>query len=236
MSDSPIVLVPGYWLGAWAWDEVAALLRDEGHQVTALTLPGLDSPDTDRSSITMQDHVDAITDAVAAHDDPVVLVLHSGAGTSGYGATDRVPERIAAAVYLDTGPGTGPMDPEFSNDELPLPSWEELAEDPGNSLEGVSDEDLERFRSRAVPQPGGVVREGPELTNPARLDVPTTLVCTTYSSEEYQEAAAAGYPFLGGLNELRDVTYLDLPACHWSMWSHPQEVADVISTIARRGD
>ena len=24
---APIILVPGFWLGAWAWDEVAALLR-----------------------------------------------------------------------------------------------------------------------------------------------------------------------------------------------------------------
>ena len=39
MSTTPIVLVPGFWLGAWAWDEVAAALRADGHEVTALTLP-----------------------------------------------------------------------------------------------------------------------------------------------------------------------------------------------------
>jgi hypothetical protein len=31
------VLVPGFWLGAWAWDEVAAALREAGHDVEALT-------------------------------------------------------------------------------------------------------------------------------------------------------------------------------------------------------
>ena len=25
--SAPIILVPGFWLGAWAWDEVAAALR-----------------------------------------------------------------------------------------------------------------------------------------------------------------------------------------------------------------
>ena len=25
MASAPIILVPGFWLGAWAWDEVAAL-------------------------------------------------------------------------------------------------------------------------------------------------------------------------------------------------------------------
>ena len=64
MAGAPIVLVPGFWLGAWAWDEVAAALRAEGHEVTALTLPGLESADADRSSITMSDHVDVITEAV----------------------------------------------------------------------------------------------------------------------------------------------------------------------------
>ena len=66
MPSAPIVLVPGFWLGGWAWDAVADLLRAEGHDVTALTLPGLESVDADRSAITMSDHVDAICEAVEA--------------------------------------------------------------------------------------------------------------------------------------------------------------------------
>ena len=80
MTTPPIVLVPGFWLGAWAWDEVAAALRADGHDVTALTLPGLESTDADRSSITLADHVDAICEAVTARGPPVVLAVHSGAG------------------------------------------------------------------------------------------------------------------------------------------------------------
>ena len=45
MTDTQIVLVPGFWLGAWAWDEVVPLLRERGYAVEALTLPGL-SPAT----------------------------------------------------------------------------------------------------------------------------------------------------------------------------------------------
>ncbi|MGZ8632025.1 MAG: alpha/beta fold hydrolase, partial [Actinomycetota bacterium] len=30
MSNTPIILVPGFWLGAWAWDEVAEALRAGG--------------------------------------------------------------------------------------------------------------------------------------------------------------------------------------------------------------
>jgi hypothetical protein len=61
MTSAPIILVPGFWLGAWAWDEVAAALRAGGHDVNALTLPGLESADIERSAITLSDHVDAIT-------------------------------------------------------------------------------------------------------------------------------------------------------------------------------
>ena len=43
MTTPSIILVPGFWLGAWAWDEVSATLRDDGHEVTAVTLPGLES-------------------------------------------------------------------------------------------------------------------------------------------------------------------------------------------------
>src|SRR6266545_4324564 len=45
MTATPIILVPGFWLGAWAWDHVVGALRADGHAVTALTLPGLDSAD-----------------------------------------------------------------------------------------------------------------------------------------------------------------------------------------------
>src|SRR3954451_24504149 len=122
MNDSaPIILVPGFWLGAWAWDNVAAALRAEGHDVTALTLPGLESADADRSKVTFEDHVAAIVDAVNASSAPVVLAVHSGAGASGYAASDRVPERIAEMVYVDSGPATAPLDAGFEGDELPLP-------------------------------------------------------------------------------------------------------------------
>src|SRR5438093_9112624 len=134
MDATPIVLVPGFWLGGWAWDEVAAALRANGHDVTAVTLPGLESADADRSAITLADHVDAICEAVRAAGRPVVLAVHSGAGLPGYAVTDRIPEQIAAMVYVDSGPATGALDPEFSAVEKPLPTRKELAEN--ESLEG----------------------------------------------------------------------------------------------------
>jgi len=231
MPSTPTVLVPGFWLGAWAWDEVAAALRADGHDVTALTLPGLESPDADRSGITLADHVDAICEAVEAAGAPVVLAVHSGAGFPGYAASDRIPERIAAMVYVDTGPGVGAMDADFEGVELPLPSEEKLAEE--ENLDGLTQEQLATFRERAVPQPGGVLRGAPELTNDARLAIPSTVICTGFTSEQYKEAVQEGYAFLRGLTELQDVTWVDLPTSHWPMWSRPRELAAILGDVAR---
>ena len=227
---APIILVPGFWLGSWAWDEVAGILRDQGHDVTALTLPGLDSAGVDRSTITLEDQVDAIVEAVKAARSPVVLAVHSGAGVPGYAASDRVPDRIATMVYVDTAPATGAIDPEFTGVEKPKPSNQELAE--SENLTGLTDEQMETFQRRAVPEPGAALRDAPVLTNPARLQVPSTVICTGFSSEQYKEAAKEGYPWLGGLNEVGDITYVDLPTSHWPMWSRPKELAAIIGEIA----
>lgn len=230
MPKMPIVLVPGFWLGAWAWDEVAAKLRDRGHNVFAVTLPGLENESADRRSVTFDDHVRAIRDAVEGAGPPVVLAVHSGAGAPGYAATDSIPEGIAHMVYVDTGPATGPLDPDFAGDELPMPTLDDLAEE--ENLDGLSQEQLETFRDRALPQPGAALRGSAVLDNDARLDVPSTVICTGFNSDQYKEAVEAGYNFVGGLKELRDVTYVDLPTSHWPMWSRPDDLAEILSNLA----
>ena len=227
---APIVLVPGFWLGAWAWDEVVAALSAKGIEATAITLPGLESQDADRSSITLSDHIDAICDAVRAAGPPVVLAVHSGTGFSGYAATDRIPELIARMVYVDSAPGKGALDPGLEGDKLF--NWEELAAE--ENLDGLTEEQLETFRQRAVPEPGGVVSEHIELTNDARKDVPTTMICTGFPSEQIRKAAAEhDWAWLAGVRELRTITWVDLPTSHWPMWSRPQELAAILGDIAR---
>jgi pimeloyl-ACP methyl ester carboxylesterase len=232
-QSAPIILVPGFWLGAWAWDEVCGLLRADGHQVTALTLPGLESADADRSAISARDHVDAICAAIEAAGEPVVLVVHSAAGFTGYAAADRMPERISAMVYVDTAPGKGALDPEFDAVEKPL-DWDSVAAE--ENLDGLSDEQQQTFRQRAVPVPGGLLREALELRNEARRDIPATIVATGFSAADYQKYAAEHpeWAFLAGIPELRNVTWIDLPTSHWPMWSKPQELAQIIGEVAAR--
>jgi pimeloyl-ACP methyl ester carboxylesterase len=233
MTSAPIILVPGFWLGAWAWDEVAALLRADGHEVTAVTLPGLESPDADRSGITLQDHVDAIVNAVAATGSPVVLALHSATGFSGYAATDVIPDKIAAVVYVDTAPGKGALDPEFEGVERPM-DWDAVKAE--ENLDGLSEAQLATFRERAVPEPAGLLREGYEFRNDARRDIPSTFIATGFTSADYQKYATEHpeWAFLAGIPELRNVTWIDLPTSHWPMWSRPAETAAIIGAVAAK--
>ena len=148
MATPPIILVPGFWLGAWAWDEVAAALRADGHDVTALTLPA-----SSRSTPTGPRSRSATTSTPSSmrsrpRGRPVVLAVHSGTGFPGYAATDRVPERIAAMVYVDSAPGEGGLDPDFEDIEKPLPPGGLAAKE---NLDGLTAEQIES--SGAGPSP-----------------------------------------------------------------------------------
>jgi pimeloyl-ACP methyl ester carboxylesterase len=231
-QSAPIILVPGFWLGAWAWDEVVDILRADGHDVTAITLPGLESFDADRSSVSFTDHVDAIVAAIEAAPAPPVVAVHSASGFSGYAASDRVPEKIAAMVYVDTAPGKGALDPDFTDAEKPM-VWDEIEAE--ENLDGLSEAQKATFRERAVPVPGSLIRESVELTNDARRDVPSTLIATGFTGEQYQSYAREHpeWAFLAGIPELRNATWVDLPTSHWPMWSRPRELARIIGDVAK---
>lgn len=231
----PVVLVPGFWLGAWAWDQVADRLRVHGHEVLAVTLPGLASVDEDRSAVTRADHVDAVAAAVTSFDEPVVLVGHSGGGAVVGEVVDRVPDRVRRAVYVDSGPledgavlSTGLPD---SVTDIPLPPWEEL-ESVGSSLAGLDEAALDRFRQRAVPHPAGVARAPVHVSDPRRFDVPATAICTSLPSEVLRTMVDGGPPLHTELGRL-DVTYVDLPTGHWAMFSRPDDLAESIAEAAR---
>src|ERR1700743_2128064 len=98
-SARPIVLVPGFWLGAWAWEQVEQRLADRGLRAHSITLPGLESASTDRTRIRFGDHVAAVTAAIVALDEPVVLVAHSGAGAVVTAGLEAHADRVSRVVY-----------------------------------------------------------------------------------------------------------------------------------------
>lgn len=231
-----IILIPGFWLDGSSWDEVAPTLERAGNRVRALTLPGLESPDADRSGIRLRDHVDAVVAATDETDGPVVLVGHSGGGAIAHAAADARPDRVARVVYVDAVPlGHGrPLNDELPviDGEIPLPDWSAFDEE---DLRDLDDELREAFRSRAVPQPAAVAYDRQVLTDERRYDVPTTIVACEFPSEQIREWIARGHPYVAELAAMRDVEYIDVPTGHWPQLTKPVELAQAILAAVDRG-
>lgn len=152
-----IVLIPGMWLDGSSWDLVVPVLEQAGHRVHALTLPGMESKDADRSTITLRDHVDAVVQAIDALDPAdamIVLVGHSAGAAIGYAAIDARPDRIARAVYVGGFPvGAGDALADgypAENGEVPLPDWSDFEDEELADLDDAARAD---FRARAIPTP-----------------------------------------------------------------------------------
>ncbi|MFJ6282509.1 alpha/beta fold hydrolase [Pseudarthrobacter oxydans] len=242
-ASSPlIILVAGHWLGAWAWDEVLEHLATDHFRVIAMTLPGLDVDDPERAAKTLDDQAAAVLDVItqngASGDQPATLVAHSGANAPVSLVLDRRPELVHRVVWVDSGPvvtgsAFGPDIPE-ELEELPLPSLDVLAQQA--SLEGLSASVLERFRARAVPEPGPVLRQPVELTNDARRKVRTTLVCCSIPSTQVLELARAGHAMFAEVANIEHLDVIDLPTGHWPMWSRPRDLARAIQSAASRSN
>ncbi|GAA3597230.1 alpha/beta hydrolase [Klugiella xanthotipulae] len=239
--EPTIILIAGHWLGAWAWDEVVEHLAaaNPNQRTISLTLPGLDQGDRERASRTLDDQATAITQAMsqaaASVEQPVVIAAHSGANAPVSLVLDQCPELVKRVVWIDSGPvASGSVfAPDMPQElaELPLPPFDVLTQQA--SIEGLSSHALERFRARAVPEPGPVLRQPVKLTNDARLQVPTTMVCCSISSTQLMELANAGHPMFAEVANLLHRDFIDLPTGHWPMWSRPEDLAQIISHAAR---
>jgi pimeloyl-ACP methyl ester carboxylesterase len=231
-----IILIAGHWLGAWAWDEVLEHLKSDHLSATAMTLPGLDRDDPARATKTLDDQAEGILNVISQQvDQPVILVAHSGANAPVSLVMDRHPELVHRVVWVDSGPvAAGNVFADFPEElnELPLPSFDVLAQQA--SLEGLSAETLERFRTLAVPEPGLVLRQPVELTNESRRNVPTTMVCCSISSEQVMGLVRAGNPMFAEVANLEHFDSIDLPTGHWPMWSRPLDLAKAIQSAALR--
>ena len=231
-----ILLIPGFWLDASSWDEVVPPLVEAGHTVGALTLPGLESVEANRDDVGLRDHVAAVVAAIDEVEGPVVLVGHSGGGAIAHATADARPDRVARVVYVDAGP-LGPG--QAINDELPvvdgeipLPDWS-VFEEP--DLRDLDDDLRAAFRARSVPQPRGVAVDAQVLTDERRYDVPATIICCEFTSEQLREWMAMGVPMFAELTAMRDVEYVDLPTGHWPQFTRPADLARAIVAAVERG-
>ncbi len=233
-----IILIPGLWLDASSWDAVVPILEQAGHRTHALTLPGMESKDADRSNVTLRDQVDAVVDMIDSidpADGKVVLVGHSAGGGTAHGAVDARPDRVARVIYVGGEPlGDGQAnDGGFpaENGEIPLPDWSFFDEE---MVADLDDELRRTVRERAIPAPERVVRDAQRLSDDRRYDVPITMITCEYSSEMLKKWIDRGEAGVEELAKIRDVEYVDLNCGHWPQFTRPEQLARaILETIDR---
>ena len=227
-----IILIPGFWLDASSWDDIVPALERAGHRVHALTLPGIESRDADRASITLRDHIDAVVrviDFLGPASGQVVLVGHSGGGAIAHAAADARPDRVARVVYVDSGPlgEGGVINDELpaENGEVPLPDWSLFEKE---DLVDLDDELRTAFRARAIPTPEHVTSDPQRLSDERRYDVPVTVIACEFPSAMFREWIEQGHPAARELAKIRDVGFIDLPTGHWPQFTRPADLGRAI--------
>lgn len=224
-----IIMVPGFWLDASSWDAVVPGIAAAGHEVEAITRPGMHSRDADRSAITLRDNVDAVVERIDAAGGPVVLVGHSGGGPIIHAAADARPQSVARAIYVDSWPsGEGSIvNDGFPSErgEIPLPDWSAFED---TDLADLTPPLREQFRARAIPEPEHVAIDPQHLTDERRYDVPTTVICCSVSSAVLREYMAKDPEWIHELTLMRDLELVDLPTGHWPQFTRPDELAELI--------
>jgi pimeloyl-ACP methyl ester carboxylesterase len=236
------VLVPGAWLGAWAWEEVVPGLRAAGHDVHPLTLSGLgekragNSADgsaeeraaAHRAPVGQQTHVRDIVAEVERLDlRDVILVGHSYAGIPVGQAAGLIGDRLARLVLVDSevpleggsfASGWWEGQARFEA-ILDGGDWQPLAAEDFEG-QGLTDEQTALIVAGSVPHPGA------SLTGPARLvrplaELPTTYIkCLLDGPEPNSDVAA--------LLASDSWRLVEMNTGHWPMFSQPRQLAALL--------
>lgn len=235
------VLVPGWWLGGWAWDAVTRELTKAGHDVHPVSLPGLAerageaTPRTDLDSYVAD--LRRLIEGRGLRE--VILVGHSGGNMPVTGVADQVPDLVRRVVYVDTGPmpdGMAALDfypPDAQRDMraqvaeqgdgwlLPVREWDAAA-DPVY-LAGLAEEHLKLLSTASKPQPFGPITQ--PLARPESRAVRGTVIATTFTPEQARQLAASGNPVFA---EMSGLDLVHLPTGHWPMFSRPADLAALL--------
>jgi pimeloyl-ACP methyl ester carboxylesterase len=242
------VLVPGFWLGGWAWRPVTGGLRARGHDVHPVTLTGLgDRVHLSRPEVDLDTHIDDVLNLLHYEDlHDVVLVGHSYATQVITGVADRRPDLVRRLVYVDTGPlPDGAAQQDFEQPDgraanarlvaeqgggwlLPPPLWRELAA----GHPDVDEEILATLANRAVPQPWATAIAPAKLTG-AWERLPRTAVLSSFTTEQTQQLAAT-VPVCRHLASA-GWRYVELPTWHWPMFSRPADLTEILAGAGEEG-
>ena len=231
------VLVPGAWLGAWAWKKVIPPLEEAGHTAYPVTLTGMgERVHLSSADVGMETLTQDVLNVIKYNDlDGFILVGHSFAGKVAAAVADRVPEKVKLLIYLDAfrpakvRTPQGAFDPtsEFGP-TLPgtdaIPFTEKVVDAIGSDVRGA---DRDWMLSRATPWPQRPAKEPLALSE--RFDsVKSAYIFCTKSGDPVDEIVAGKWGKLEGPYRIMDTG-------HWPMVTKPGELAENLISLATDG-
>ena len=229
------VLVPGAWLGAWSWTQVAPILWRQGHPAYAVTLTGMgERVHLATKDVGMETAVLDVLNTIKYNEiDEFVLVGHSFAGKVAAAVADRVPEMVRKVIYLDAfrpervRTPQGSFDPAREYGPAPpgtcgIPLSEEIVARIGPDVKGAH---LQRMMSLATPWPIKLATDPISLT--AKYDqVKEAYILCSLSGDPVDEIVAGKWGKLFGPHKV-------LEAGHWPMITKPEELARDLIELAK---
>jgi pimeloyl-ACP methyl ester carboxylesterase len=235
------VLVGGFWLGAWAWRDVARRMNAAGHRACPLSLSGLGERRMEADSpIALETHVADVIDFIVRRNlRDVVLVGHSGAGAIIDIVAARLPEHVASLTFVDSGPvPEGQCIADFDTPRgrseaiarsvggfIPVPSWPEIGE---ANLAGLDEANRCFFRSLAAPQPLNVAIDPVRRGGVQRKGLPKRAILCTMRVKAVRTLIAEGHPWFAPM-AAPEWQFAELPTGHWPMLSEPDKLADALA-------
>lgn len=229
------VLVPGAWLGAWAWRRVVPLLEKKGHSAHPVTLTGMgERVHLASKEAGIETAIQDVLNVIKYNDlDDFVLVGHSFTGKVAAAVADRAHEKVTKIIYLDAFRPKKVRTPQGAFDPAseygPPPSGsraisltEEIVDRIGSDVQGA---DRRWMMSSATPWP---VRPANEpITLSKNFDkVRSAYIFCTKSGDPVDEIIAGKWGKLEGPYKL-------IETGHWPMITKPDElVEDMLSLCA----
>jgi pimeloyl-ACP methyl ester carboxylesterase len=228
------VLVPGAWLGAWAWEDVASRLRAAGHDAVPLSLSGLaEKRDVPNSDIGLDTHVQDIVSAVEDGDlRDVILVGHSYSGIPVGQAATLIGDRLRRVVFVDSnvptdGEAFAGIGEGLAKFETALAAndgyWAPLTA-PDYAEQGLSDEAIERIVTGSTPHPGHTLTDPATLTR-SLAELPVTYIKCLLDGDVPSDDVIE-------LLKSDQWTLVEMNTGHWPMFSEPQALAQVLLDAA----
>lgn len=229
------VLVPGAWLGGWAWNRVTPRLTEKGHEVYPVTLTGMgERVHLASKELGIETAIQDVTNVIEYNDlEDFVLVGHSFAGKVAAAAADRVHEKVNKILYLDAffpkkvRTPQGGLDPASEYGPPPpgsftIPLTKKIVDSIGKDVQG---ENREWMMSKATPWP--IRYAGEPITLSENFDrIKCAYIFCTKSGDPVDDIVAGKWGKLEGPYRLMDTG-------HWPMITKPKELAENLIVLSK---